>query len=201
MTRPLTTDQLREQALAVWLDLEWRHHGTGMLQAYLPGRDDARIHIWHPILLLPGMTDSGGMHNHRFAFRSTVLCGSLAHSNLRVRPDPEGAYGEWQIDLASRSEDKDIRLIQRVDMQRQDDVVFQTGAIYSLAKWQYHHARPVNLGVTYVEISDKSQDKRASLLAPFGQKPVAAFGNPVHESIAVGFILAAHDMLGGRRRA
>lgn len=187
---------LREQVLAMWPDLEWRHHGTGMLQAYVPGRKDARVHVWEPLLLLPGMTESGGMHNHRFAFRSTILSGRLAHSHLRVSPHPDGDHAEWQIDLASRSEDKDLTMVRRVRMERLDTVVFRSGAIYSLAKWAYHHASPLELAVTYVEISDKSHDMRASLLTPWGKRPVAAFGNPIAAVVAEGILLAARDTLG-----
>lgn len=30
--------------------VEFRHHGLGMLQGYLPGSKKARVHIWHPAL-------------------------------------------------------------------------------------------------------------------------------------------------------
>ena len=191
----MTPDALRDHVLGMWSDLEWRHHGTGMLQAYVPGRKDVRVHVWEPILLLPGMTESGGMHNHRFAFRSALPAGSLAPSPLRVTPNPEGAHAEWQIDLASNSEDKDLTLVRRVSLARLDDVVFSPGAVYSLPKWAFHHARPINLAVTFVEISDKSHDMRASLIAPAGKRPVAAFGNPMAQIVVEGILLSAREAL------
>ena len=94
-----------KQIQALFGSLTWRHHGGGMLQAYLPELKTGqhagvpRLHVWHPSLLLPGMVHGGAMHDHRFNFKSTVLAGLLLHSRLTVRPSYSGG---WSMCRSSR---------------------------------------------------------------------------------------------------
>ena len=77
-------------------ELRWRHHGIGLLQAYLvegrPGAElalglsdtETRIHVWHPSLRLAGMDDSGLMHDHRFDLESRVLLGAMHDTEIHL---------------------------------------------------------------------------------------------------------------------
>lgn len=165
----------REHLIAVWGSLEWRHHGTGMLQAYLPDRD-VRVHVWHPKLLLPGMAMSGAMHNHRFTFVSTVLAGAIEHTHLRTRETTAGAHQLFHIENASKGRDCDLLPGARVTLTMEPDEVFREGRTYGVGKWSFHWARPhIGLAVTWVEIRDKEEHKTASLVCPYGTTPVHAF--------------------------
>lgn len=166
---------LARLTIACWDELQWRHHGTGMLQAYIPGSRDTRIHVWHPSLLLPGMSESGGMHNHRFALTSNVLFGQIDHARLDVTADKRGGHVVWDIGLASKSVDKDLLPIEYVTVRVALREVFGAGSDYTLAKWAYHHAQPLGLAMTLVNLIDKDEEKSASLLAPVGRRPVTAF--------------------------
>ena len=182
--------------LDLWGHLEWRHHGTGMLQAYAPGNEEVRIHVWHPALLLPGMAESGGMHNHRFTLRSTVVLGSILHDRLSVAPHVDGAYLLWRIGLGSKSADKDLSPYRQVAVRNHGTEQFQAGTTYELEKWAYHHARPcTDIAVTYVVLGDKETDTSASLLAPCGTVPVAAFSHNVNTPLIQSTLHRAHVAL------
>lgn len=173
---------LISRVLEWWPELKWRHHGTGMLQAYAPDwwpdSEGVRVHVWHPDLLLPGMAASGGMHNHRFGLQSTVLLGSILHSHLLVTPDRDGRYIAWRINFGSRSADKDLAPYQQMRVGAHPTRRLDAGATYKVEKWAYHHARPFkDIAVTYVDLADKEHDATASLLARCGTVPVAAFSH------------------------
>lgn len=85
--------------------LEWRHHGIGLLQAYLhEGEDETRIHIWHPQLVLGEFNDENGLvHDHRFGFKSVILLGNLYNEifeslviwNTSYGPEDWHALDHW----------------------------------------------------------------------------------------------------------
>lgn len=68
-----------------------RLHGNGFIQLDLPNGD--RLHIWHPAL--PRQNTSTQIHNHKFSFRSEVLCGKLTHIHYKLETNVEDfANGE-----------------------------------------------------------------------------------------------------------
>lgn len=165
--------ELAKKVIDVFHTVQWRHHGTGMLQAYIDA--STRVHVWDPSLLLPGMTTSGAMHNHRFGFESHILTGSLMHTYLEVKEKPYGAHQLFTIENASKGRDVDIIPGKRVMLRMGPDARWGMGTNYRIDKWAFHWARPCELAVTIVELHDKSMDKVASLVAPYGTKPVHAF--------------------------
>lgn len=73
------------------LDIEFRHHGLGMLQGYLD--KNTRIHIWHPGLCSDWTQEPfRAVHDHRYDLRSEVLVGSLIDVSYEVIP-----YGSWDV--------------------------------------------------------------------------------------------------------
>lgn len=174
-----THTELIGRILARWSDFSWRHHGTGMLQAYVPDEPNARVHIWHPSLVLPGMVTSGAMHNHRFGFRSDVLLGSILHTDLDVMVNLRGgAHQLFRIDGASAGSSDTIRPSHRVTLSMGDDDMMMSGCYYEVDQWDYHWARPNDcLAVTWVTMTEKAAGP-ASLVAPYGTTPVHAFGAP-----------------------
>lgn len=70
---------LRTLLAGLLTHLTWRHHGIGVLQAYVREHQEPemRVHIWHPSLVRKGIRDHGDAHDHRFDLESTVLVGNL----------------------------------------------------------------------------------------------------------------------------
>lgn len=172
------------KCLGAWNELKWRHHSTGLLQAYLPNEDGLRIHIWNRRLKL---RDSGAMHNHRFDLQSHVLVGSLTHTRLILTPDEEnGTHNVWDIPGASQGSNETLRLHDqtsvkgsRVNMAMIDTRRFEEGDSYTVRKWEFHWARQEEsddeLTVTLVRLHNKETDRPASLVYPYGHQPTHAF--------------------------
>lgn len=175
--------------------LKWRHHGVGMLQAYYTPTQ--RVHVWHPDLLLPGMTTSGAMHNHRFAFESEVLLGSILHTHLSVTDARFGAHQLFAIENASEGRDCDIVAKERVSLETGPDFRFEALTVYRIDKWAFHWARPYgrDLAVTWVEIQDKNSKASATLVAPYGTQPVHALAHNVNAAMVQDILNTAMDLL------
>lgn len=174
--------QLRVTTYAVlraWESLHWRHHGTGLLQAYI--NMQMRVHVWHRDLLLPGMEDSGAKHNHRFHLRSMVLLGSLTHSRLTLTDD---LIGDHQVVEIVGASNRDATMVPRQRVRVAESVVerFTTGDQYEVPIWDFHWARQepddAPITVTLVSMTDKV-DAPASLVCPVGTMPVHAFSHKV----------------------
>lgn len=192
-----------ELVLGLWSDLRWRHHGAGMLQAYLPlahaGRQ-SRVHIWHRSLLKPGIVKGGAKHNHRFHLRSQVLHGVLMNSVLVPVPDPDGDHQLWRIEGASNRAQATLVAEERVRVVERKASCYEAGHSYSLLKWDYHWGRQPTpddvhsvlmknvaitlMTITLVDMVDKEggagaprkgDGKWARLLCPHGFQPVHAF--------------------------
>lgn len=69
VTTPILADRMILALVARFLRSDtsnWRHHGIGLLQAYvLEGPIEYRVHVWHPELRFVD-DDSGMIHDHRF---------------------------------------------------------------------------------------------------------------------------------------
>lgn len=187
------------EVLQVWDRLEWRHHGAGMLQAYLPHEDPdywdvvarqvpRRVHIWHRSLLVPGIVEGGAKHNHRFHLRSLVVHGTLLNTVLVPVSDAEGDYQLWRIEGASNRAQAVLVPEDRVRVVEYGTTVYNAGDSYALLKWDYHWGRQTSSGtsmaITLVDIVDKEggpgaprkgTGKWARLLCPYGVQPVHAF--------------------------
>src|SRR5207247_2472489 len=74
--------------------LDWRHHGIGVLQAYVSA--NVRVHIWHDRLLLSGMRESGAIHDHRFRLESTILVGALTNREYSLSTGDEPTYADYE---------------------------------------------------------------------------------------------------------
>ncbi len=190
--------------LAAWDRLEWRHHGAGMLQAYLPEdtypmgateRELKRVHIWHRSLVKPGIVEGGAKHNHRFHLRSLVLHGSILNTVLKPRYDEAGGYQLWRIEGASNRAKATLVKEDRVTVVEHGTQRYHAGQEYALLKWDYHWGRQTewaDIGghgngaftVTLVDMVEKegtggaprsNEGKWARLLCPVGFEPVHAF--------------------------
>ncbi len=187
---------------SAWPSLKWRHHGTGMLQAYTTEAKDERVHIWHRSLLHDGMETGGPMHNHRFAFISRLLVGSLTHTRIRImRSVYADTHAVWDISpKGADGDDSDLVEIDVVDLEFYDKCMVKAPESYFMNKWDYHWARQeaddAALTVTLVKMIDKEHDGTASILAPIGVQPVHAFSEDrLDMSVYAGLIRDAEKEL------
>lgn len=190
--------------LRVWDKLEWRHHGAGMLQAYVPTKRDPeqveyRVHIWHPALFVKGMEDSGQIHDHRFSLFSSVLHGTLRHDEVTLVDEPEDRkYEIYECVHARKAAAENDFRIMPVKPRRTYGVRYRGFVIperhrYYFPSRVFHRSWAHSLTITLVA-------KRyyvpgpARLLAPVNTEPVHAF-DPKREIDIKYFVQKAHREL------
>jgi len=174
-------------------ELKWRHHGIGLLQAYVvegshPSDTETRLHVWHPSLRLEGMDDSGLMHDHRFVLESSVLLGAMLDTEIRLHEEFHHEYDAreerpdifqiWRIENARAKESSGQGWVKleseaRYSLERAKHVYSQ-GATYHYKARAFHRSDVDELTVTLCVKRNQSSEP-ARLLAKAGATPRHAF--------------------------
>lgn len=186
--------------------LEWRHHGIGLLQAYLhEGEDETRIHIWHPKLVLGEFTAENGLvHDHRFSFKSWVLAGALYHERFDTFVS---FFGEWvmhECEHARSAKEKtgsyNLPLGRRSDSQyavtRRGEWI-NAGESYEFEARKFHNTTVKELTVTLVQ-KRGLVDGNARILAKKGTELIHAFSDSLSHEEFKSYIYEAANQLGQR---
>lgn len=184
--------------------LKWRHHGIGVLQAYISEHTEpeVRVHVWDPKLVRPGILESGAIHDHRFDLESTVLLGSIIETVYStVRDNDNGAWEVFFVENArSAGEQKGFdgachSMRARV---RADRVVrmHHAGSSYTLRRGVFHRTEIDDLAITVCTLSEKRGSAR--LLVPYGREPVHAFGAPAPRAVQEDVLRRAYRFLGAK---
>ena len=122
-------------------------HGLGFIQVKLPA--DRRLHVWHPDLPRRDCFLFSSIHNHRFAFRSTVLVGCQRNRRCDLVIHPEGTHDVISHD-GPRSE-KGGRLsfvAGRVNLVHQEVETYFPGESYEMRELEYHSTPNEGIVVT-----------------------------------------------------
>lgn len=159
--------------------LKWRHHGLGMLQAYLSegGSVETRVHIWHPDLYLFPEEEGGRIHDHRFGLMSSVLVGSIGHDEVHERPVIVGYWKMHEVIHArvQRPDDMPTPLDGSYEAEFVKGTI-HAGHVYTFPKRVFHRSRVTGLAVTLVSKLDQD-DTPARLLIPDGHRPGHGIGH------------------------
>jgi len=158
--------------------LQWRHHGIGVLQAYLveDASKEVRVHVWHPSLVADGIESSGQIHNHRFHLRSTVLLGEIEHEEFHLRPDEDaGDWQRWTV-FHARDPRNQNRPAPVAGFYRAERITGVIGAAqtYLFSRGAFHRSRVADWCVSLVTKHDQ-RDEPAMILAPRGTTPLHGF--------------------------
>lgn len=223
MVSDLTDDEPTgcEAANEVWSDLAshilarmiptltWRHHGLGVYQAYIHegGDHETRVHIFHPDLVLPGLADTGDIHDHRFDLVSHVLTGRIehrvytevpagivaSHKRNSARPSFE-SYDVYECVHARLGQHDPITTSRTANFQSQD-FAFLAGYVYAFKAGHFHCSTVRELTVTVMEKHNQS-DTRARILCPSGKPIVQCFGNALnHDPVKPEYLHMAVEAL------
>ncbi len=161
----------------------WRHHGIGVLQGYVNEGNgvERRIHIWDPSLVLPGMSESGSIHDHRFDMTSHVLLGAIVHQDFESWPSEHGPFEEYALVNAREAMRRVGRFHadpaptgQRFAINGMSTII-HAGERYTFAKHRFHSTIPIGRGVSIVE--KRNQSGSARILGRVGTPIRHAFGN------------------------
>lgn len=195
---------LRKLVAARLHNLRWRWHGIGALQAYAFEREggarELRVHIWSPQLVLDSIEESGNAHNHRFTLHSTLLCGSLLHTEWQLEEGHGYAlYDFVHARLHTEANRADMERLPGEVAVRKAPLKLIAGDVYTFERGAYHSSMPTSdLVVTLVEKLDQVEE-RARVVAPVDKPPVPAFsGGPINSSL-LGSLLAQayHELMDG----
>lgn len=187
---PMNADSRRfliAKAIERFADLDWRHNGIGVLQGYVAqGDDEARFHIWHPSLVLPGMREGGLYHDHRFDLSSHVLHGVIRHDELEVREDPNGQFEYALVTHARKAQEQGGHALGAFHSEPERQGVplavehhpmqIGEGLHYRFPRFAFHGSSTDGLCVTYVAKLNQVET-RAHLLVPYRQDYTHAFAN------------------------
>lgn len=125
-------------------------HGLGFIQIKLDGNQ--RMHVWHPKLPRRSCFEHSAIHNHRFAFRSTVLKGVQKNVRCDLVLHPDGTHTIISHD-GPRSE-KGGRLsypVARANVIERDEESYMAGCSYEMPMLQYHHTSNRGIVITLME--------------------------------------------------
>lgn len=142
----------------------WRPHGIGLIQKYTPDKR-YRVHVWTPKAVRIGL--EGGIHDHRYDFRSTVVAGTLTQEEWVVTPSETGVLHQWEHHNDT---------MQPTPTGRRFDATPRTldirvGQSYSFPRHGYHRSVPYSsIVVTVMERFDVRGTSHA--LCPTGVVPI-----------------------------
>lgn len=195
---------MRALVLAMFDRLEWRHHGIGVLQAYVQegANPEIRIHIWSRALLKSGMDISGDVHDHRFDMVSHVLYGAVVHEELNETPDPNGDHVMMALTHARAAAGTDYHgpttaLTGRYSVKR-ERLVICAGMSYDFPGQKFHRSPLMegsDIAITCVEKHNQMEEVQARLLYPIDREPVMAFGHRPNKDLIRGLIELAKGRL------
>lgn len=192
---------LRRIVLAKFDSLQWRHHGIGVLQAYLfeHVEPEVRVHVWHPALTRPGIDVSGDCHDHRFDLRSTILAGHLEETYFGTPvPSDAGEWSMWAVQnarAAGAEKQFDGECVPLPGRFAADgtDFRYESGDTYEHPRGTFHRTRASQLAVTLCLLSNKQG--RSRLLVPCGREPVHALSEPATAEVQLRLLAQAKEQL------
>ena len=125
-------------------------HGLGFLQLTLPERK--RLHVWHPDLPRRECYNMSAIHNHRFAFKSTVLIGTQINLRYDIEIDDEGTH-----DLISHNGPRSplggriSKPVARCNVHPREIETYEPGQSYVMPALEYHETPNSGIVVTLME--------------------------------------------------
>jgi hypothetical protein len=163
--------------------LEWRHHGIGVLQAYLSEGEgvEHRLHIWSRSLLKPGISASGDAHDHRFDMVSHVLFGAVLNEGWALTESPRGTWTTMTLvhARAAGAEQKFHAPMmptgQRYE-RRKSTVSVPAGSLYRYPARRFHRSPVYEFAISWVEKHNQTTEP-ARIAHPIDVPAVPAFGH------------------------
>lgn len=163
--------------------LEWRHHGIGVLQAYLEEGEgvEHRLHIWSRSLLKPGIDASGDVHDHRFDMVSHVLFGKIVNEEWHLTADPEGTLTTMTL-VNARAAGAAHNFHAPMQPTHERYVCeprfawVPAGFLYRFPKKHFHRSPHDRFAITWVEKHNQVNEP-ARIVHPIDIPAVAAFGH------------------------
>lgn len=198
-----TTAAMRLMVKSLFPSLTWRHHGIGVLQAYVSEKTEPelRVHIWARELLKHGIENNGDIHDHRFDLVSHVLAGAVGHEEFLPTPQPGGPWRMMSLTHARAAKETGYHgpttdLDGEYTVER-NGMFIPAGCTYYFPASAFHRSmlgpRP-DVAITVVE-KRAQKDVPARLLYTVPQTPVMAFGHDMDWAVVGPVLQRAYELL------
>lgn len=191
---------LRAAARSLIPALSWRHHGIGVLQGYVHEGCgvEVRLHIWSPLLVKPGIDESGAVHDHRFDMVSHVLVGNLGHEEWFAQPDPDGDHETLTLTHARAAAATKFHGPVTPTGERfrasVNHMSIPEGYTYTFPAGCFHRSAVSVLAVTCVEKHGQRAEP-ARVLHPSSVPPIMAFGHDMDYALLSALLNQAMEAL------
>lgn len=155
---PVTSDsRLTRDDVACILEnhhrYEWQVQGFGMLRTYLPGDTEPRLQVWDQRL---ATWSNNAIHDHPWAFRSTIYAGLLYNQRYRIDVTPSGANGSiTDIIPGTRGGQLSERPVRPCRIAPQPVEVYSLGDTYEQTHREMHLTKYAQGTVTLIDRFDR----------------------------------------------
>jgi len=200
-----STEAMKALALALFPQMQWRHHGIGCLQGYVVenARPEVRLHVWSRKLLKPGMDESGDIHDHRFDLVSHVLVGAVGHEEIIPEAASGGPWSMLALTHARAAKENAYHgpttPLEGEYEARRVAFVIPAGQTYRFPSGRFHRSPLLHDSAVAVTVVEKhnQQDTPARILYPRAKPPVMAFGHEMDWSVIGPVLQQARQALSG----
>lgn len=153
------------------------YFGLGFIQVKLG--EVFRLHVYTPDL--PSIVDPGSVHNHRYAFMSTVLAGALSQDLYDVIPaaDVREATHILEDDACTEGVKSD-RTPEQCRIRLTSSQYFVAGSRYLLHEDTYHTVDTTNNAITILR-RDTKKKEYAQVVRPLDAPHVCPFSKKLPE--------------------
>ena len=139
-------------------------HGNGFIQVWV-GKG-VRLHVWHPDC--PKMDPYVGVHDHRFSFRSKIICGRVVNRTWDM------GWGDAYDILTpgTKSEQDSWRLYptgETCSLTNGHEDVWAAGEEYEVNIGQFHDGfAHTTKAATLMRVTGRDRDYKVRVLCPMG---------------------------------
>lgn len=155
--------------LANWQDYEWQVQGFGMLRTYLPGAGEPRLQVWDQRV---ATWSNNAIHDHPWAFESTIYAGLLYNQRYKVTPHAErNRYSNGhttEIIPGTRGGKLSERPVMPCSVRPEPLELYGMGESYSQTHREMHLTKYLPGTVTLITRSDREEQDIARV-AWYGQ--------------------------------
>jgi len=176
-------------ATAKYFDIDWLRSkgaephwfGLGFIQLKLDAYE--RMHFWHPDLTAD--INEEELHDHRYAFRSAILVGSLTHEEWLFEHSPEGDH-EMVLVSCKPGQEAPPEPIGRGWLKPGNTYTMAAGSHYAFSEHGFHRIR-ARKAVTLLTRGPVVKD-HARVIRPSGTASACPFSRTIPEDKLWGYI-------------
>lgn len=162
-----------------WRQYQWQVQGFGMIRTYLDGPGEPRLQVWDQRL---ATWSNNAIHDHPWAFTSTIYAGVLYNQRFKVRPtEANDSYAKGhttEIIPGTRGGLLSERLVDRCRIEPLPIEVYSLGESYRQTHREMHLTKYLPGTVTLITRTEREEADIARVAWYGGAGDQPPFVNP-----------------------